>query len=337
MPHMGLRRNGLHGWWALGLLLLLPIGCRQSPVALEGEPTVRVCLLQNVDHVNVTSNSQVVARSAAEPEARRLNFPNGAAVPIALAAEGWHVGNIVLGGGELTIQPAYDGAVTLDGRPYRGGYRFVPVAPGKFDVINDVKLESYLKGVLPGELPAAWNVEAYKAQAITARTYALYEIARGGKGRPYDVFDDTRSQVYEGMKAETPKSAQASDETGGIVVAFGAPGQERIFKAYFSSCCGGVGQSVTAALNEAPLPPLVEKGVGGLCNASPRYNWPPIVLSKSELTRRVRAWGARRNRPEKDIPQVARIDVSAMNQFGRPVRFILTDSRNTRYSLSGEE
>lgn len=335
---MGLRQIGL---WACGVLalfvVLLPAGCRQTPAALEGEPTVRVCLLQNVEHVNVTSNAQVVARSAAEPEARRLNFPNGTPVAIALAPEGWHVGNIVLGGGELTLQPAYDGAVTLEGKPYRGQFRFVPVAPGKFDVVNDVRLEGYLKGVLPGELPAAWNVEAYKAQAITARTYALYEIARGGKGRPYDVFDDTRSQVYDGMKAETPKSAQASDETAGVVAAYGPPGEERIFKAYFSSCCGGVGQSVTDAFNEEPIPPLVEKGVGGLCNASPKYNWPPVVLSKSDLTRRIKSWGARRNRPEKDIPLVARIDVSALNQFGRPVRFMITDSRGTRYSLSGEE
>jgi stage II sporulation protein D len=334
---MPIRRTALWVWSVLGPLLLLPIGCRQNPAALEGEPTVRVCLLQNVEHVNVTSNAQVLARSGAEPEARRLNFPNGMPVLIALAPEGWHVGNIVLGGGELTIQPAFDGAVTLDGKPYRGEYRFVPVAPGRFDVVNDVKLESYLKGVLPGELPAAWNIEAYKAQAITARTYALYEIARGTKGRPYDVFDDTRSQVYDGMKAETPKSAEAADETGGVVVAYGTPGQERIFKAYFSSCCGGVGQSVTDAFNEDPIPPLVEKGVGGLCNASPKYNWPPIVMSKSELTRRIRSWGARRNRPEKDIPQVTRIDISALNQFGRPVRFLLTDSRGTRYSLSGEE
>jgi SpoIID/LytB domain protein len=74
-----------------------------------------------------------------------------------------------------------------------------------------------------------------------------------------------------------------------------------------------------------------------LCNASPRYNWSPVVLTKTELTRRVRAWGARRNRPEKDIATVDRLDISHVNQFGRPVRFILTDTRGNRFSLNGEE
>ena len=324
-------------WLLLGLLLWLPMGCQQSVAQSAGGPIVRVCLTQNAERVNVQSSAQVVARSSAENEPRRLNFPQGAPVPVTLAPEGWHVGNVLMSGGELRLTPAHDGAIRVDGKAYRGEYRFVPTADNHFDVVNDVPLDSYLKGVLPSELPRDWHIEAYKAQAITARTYALFELKTRPPNRAYDIFDDTRSQVYGGMEVESYKSQRATDETAGVVVAFGPSGQEKIFKAYFSSCCGGVSQSVTDAFNEEAIPPMVEQSVGGLCNASPKFSWPPIVLTKSELTRRIRSWGAKRNRPEKDLPGLARIDVQYQNQFGRPVRFVFTDTRGARYSLSGEE
>jgi stage II sporulation protein D len=170
-----------------------------------------------------------------------------------------------------------------------------------------------------------------------ARTYALYEARTAGIGRHYDVTDDTRSQVYGGIASETPKSRDAVLHTEGIVVAYGPRGNERIFKAYFSSCCGGVGQSAADAFGDPDIPPLREKRAGNLCNASPRFNWGPVVISKDELTRRIRAWGARRNRPEKDMGTVRSIDIAAVNTYQRPVRFYVTDSRGLRYSLSGEE
>jgi len=326
--------------WGLSILLILaPAGCRQNPsTTSSGGPLVRVCLMQNVDRVDVTSSAPVVAKSANESDSRKLNFPAGTAVPVALAPEGWHVGNVVMGGGELLIKPAQDGAVSVNGKPYRGEYRLVPVSADRFDVVNDVPMEGYLKGVLPGELPRSWHPEAYKAQAITARTYALFEMKTRNAGKHFDVFDDTRSQVYGGMGVETAKSREGADDTAGIVVAYGAPGKApKIFKAYFSSCCGGVGQSVTDAFNEEGTPVMVEQSVGGLCNASPKYNWPPVVISKTELTRRVRSWGAKRGRAEKDMANIERLDVSHINQYGRPVRFIITDARGNRFSLSGEE
>src|SRR4051794_1615930 len=103
-------------WGLLILLSLAPAGCRQNPsVTSSAGPVLRVCLLQNVDHVQVTSSAPVMAKSANEPDSRKLNFPSGVAVPVALAAEGWHVGNVVMGGGELLIKPAQDGAVSVDG------------------------------------------------------------------------------------------------------------------------------------------------------------------------------------------------------------------------------
>src|SRR4030095_2254 len=97
------------------------------------------------------------------------------------------------------------------------------------------------------------------------------------------------------------------------------------------------GQSAYDVFGEPDIPPLREKNVGNQCNASPRFNWGPIVIKRDELTRRIRFWGARRSRPEKDIGQVVRIEVSTLNRYRRPIRFIITDARGSRYSLTGEK
>jgi stage II sporulation protein D len=333
------------------LAVLVPLGCReQNAVSLQTRaPIVRVELIQAADSVLVCARGSPLVKSAGQSAPQRLRFPDSS-VLISLAPDGWHIGTLVLPGGELAIQAEQEGGFSIEDkaktplvmRSYRGGFRFVPVAgpqgsPLRFDVINDVDVDSYLMSVVTGEMPRTFADEAYKAQAIVARTYALYEAKTTGVGRNFDVFDDTRSQAYAGMAAETDRSREAVAQTSGIVVAAGPPGQERIFKAYFSACCGGIGQSANDAFGDPPSRELTEQKVGSLCNESPRFNWAPIDMSKAELTRRIRAWGAKRGHAVKDMAALARLDILQRNQFGRPVRFVLTDARGDRYSLSGEE
>src|SRR4051812_21675706 len=156
---MGRRTLPFSSLVALLFALIVPLGCRQSTTATAGQPVVRVRLLDNVQQVSVTANGQVIAKSSADDQSRKLNFPGNTAVPIALGSEGWHVGNVLIAGGtsELKFTPSADGAIKVNGKAYRGEYRFVPGANNKFDVVNDVPIDSYLKGVLPGELPARWN------------------------------------------------------------------------------------------------------------------------------------------------------------------------------------
>jgi len=121
------------------------------------------------------------------------------------------------------------------------------------------------------------------------------------------------------------------------VLAYGQDGQERIFEAYFSSCCGGISQSGYDALGAPNIEPLGAQNVGALCNASPKFNWPTIILPKAELTRRIKTWGARRENPIKDMGPLERIDIQFVNQFNRPIRFLVTDNRGTSYSLNSEQ
>jgi stage II sporulation protein D len=326
--------------WLLLMLLgvLAPAGCSSRKVPAPQTPLIRVKILASQDQVLVTASSPPMVRAQSDATARLMQFPPGQPVQVLLAADGfWRVGNVPAGSGELVIGPPDGTNLLVNNRGYRGAYRLVPIGGGKFDVINDVDLDSYLKGVLSSELLKNWQLEAYKAQAIAARTYALYHMKTDGANRPWDVYDDTRSQVYGGVDAETEKSRQATDETAGVVLAYGPEGEEHIFEAYFSSCCGGISQSAYDALGGPRIDPLSAQNVGALCNASPKFNWGPIVIARPELTRRIKTWGARRENPIKDMGALDRIDIQFVNQFNRPIRFLVTDSRGTSYSLSSEQ
>ncbi len=344
-PSRGLRLVGLA---VIALIPLIWWGCSQDIYRVGGlgadanAALVRVRLFQDRTQLQLSSTTTATVRASADSASRLLSFPRGISVPVSLIAGGWRIGSVQLGTGQLTITPTAPGGVYVDGQAYRGRYRLTPTGPGRFDVINDVDIDGYLKGVIAKEMLWNWDLEAYKAQAIVARTYALYEARTAGSSRGWDLYPDQRSQVYGGIAAESAKSRQAVDATAGIVVAHGSAGHERIFKAYFSSCCGGITQSAADAFGDAWIAPLSDQNNQSLCSASPRFNWGPVVVAKEELTRRFRLWGARRGdpgrpRPEANMAALSRIDLQFLNRFGRPTRFLITDVRGNRYSLSGEE
>ncbi|OGX09585.1 MAG: hypothetical protein A3K11_05600, partial [Nitrospirae bacterium RIFCSPLOWO2_12_FULL_63_8] len=105
---------------------------------------------------------------------------------------------------------------------------------GKLIAINEVALEDYVKGVVPAEMNAAWHPEALKAQAMAARTYALYKIRQNGK-KDFDVAASTKDQVYKGRAGADGPAGRATDETRGQVLAFQ---NEPILAAFFSTAAG---------------------------------------------------------------------------------------------------
>lgn len=324
-------------------LLFWPPGCtatiKNSPVddpKLDSPRLMRVRLVESAPQVLLSAAEPPVYFTATDPVERILNLPRNVRVPLVFAEGEWQIGSTRLGSGVLTIRPISPGSVTINGRAYRGTYRFIGNGVDQFDVVNDVDIEDYLMGVLAKELYPNWHEQTYRAQAIVARTYALYQKHANQEKSYWDVWADERSQVYGGMTAETARSRAAVLETAGIVVVYGTAGDERIFKTYFSSCCGGVSQSVTDAFGEPLIAPLASRSVGPVCSASTKFNWGPVVISKQELTRRMRAWGAYKGQPIQSIGPVRSIEIAARN-LGRPVRFTVTDQSGTRYSLSGEQ
>jgi stage II sporulation protein D len=325
------------------LALLVPPGCSQdaSPTPIAGtSPRIRVLLLQGVDRVDLMAPEPGISLDS---RAVSLNFPAGLTIPASLAGDGWHLGRQAIRAGVVTLSPSSAGPIRVNGVDYRGAVRLLPAGGGRFDVVNDVAVDDYLAGVVTKEMYPAWPIEAIKAQAVASRTYALYEANTGGKQRAWDVYGDERSQMYGGITGETSKGRQAVAATQGIVLTYGL-GDGTIFRAYFSSCCGGVTQAAADAFPGEPyIPPLTEQMHGAKCNASKYFNWGPIVVAKAELTRRFHVWAQRRSReigrpiPELNMAGVYRIDVQGFNRYGRPNRVLVTDTGGVQYSWPAEQ
>ena len=123
------------------------------------------------------------------------------------------------------------------GHQYRGALQFRPNGAGGVMTVNALDLEDYVRGVIAAEMPASWSIEALKAQAVAARTYA---ITTNVGGTAFDVYRDTRSQMYGGVWAETPASNAAVAATRGQVVTYaGVP-----VVTYFFASSGGHTENV---------------------------------------------------------------------------------------------
>jgi stage II sporulation protein D len=123
-------------------------------------------------------------------------------------------------------------AFTLAGKgTYRGSLE-VRASGAGLQAINVIEIEDYVRGVVAKESPSSWPIEALKAQAVAARSYGLSTGIRGGT---FDLYDDTRSQAYGGVAAETAKTDQAVNSTRLQVVMYGS----KIAQTFFFSTSGG--------------------------------------------------------------------------------------------------
>ena len=122
--------------------------------------------------------------------------------------------------------------IKVDNRGYRGKLTLNIIEESKLLTINHVELENYLYGVVPNEIPASWGMEALKAQALAARTYAVYNI----KPRQiYDMEDNQNSQVYMGYDYEKQSTTKAVNETVGEMIYY----DNELIQAFYHSTSGG--------------------------------------------------------------------------------------------------
>jgi len=134
---------------------------------------------------------------------------------------------------KIVIKTDEEAFISVKRKWYRGHFKLVNDGNG-LTVINDIPIEKYLKGVVPSEMPPAWEHEAHKAQAIAARSYALANLGKRAK-YGYDLNDTPEDQAYGGASAETPQTNDAVIETEGIVLIYDG----KIIPAYYSASAGG--------------------------------------------------------------------------------------------------
>jgi stage II sporulation protein D len=232
-------------------------------------------------------------REAAEADMRRLgaigvtgafivNEGGGVTEPALRLEQGQS--STVYPGRWLSVTPVENASVRVRNKRYRGRILVYLNDRGSLNLVNELPVEEYLRGVVPSEMgPEQYNqLEALKAQAVAARTYILRnlgEFTREG----YDICATPRCQVYGGMAVEHPFSDRAIKETAGQVLLY----QSELADTLYSSTCGGHTEDahVIFPLKQEPYlqgVPCMEVGV-----ARVEGIMPPGVLFPAGFTRRL--------------------------------------------------
>ena len=242
--------------------------------------------------------------------------------------------------GSLRVRPANVavGTIQVWSKPgsfdrYRGVIRLRSTASG-IDAINETELDLYLRGVVPAEMPATWPVEALRAQAIAARSYAARRLhPRTGF---YDLYDDTRSQVYRGAAGERAAPSGAVADTAGQILRSGTS----IANTLYHSTGGGATEdnenvftSAAGSIVAGPVPYLrgsTDRAADGTAfdAGAPRATWQTAAYSLDQLSA---MFGAD---PRTAVGALTGLDLSKIGVSGRLIRVTLVGSLGSK-TVSG--
>jgi stage II sporulation protein D len=296
-----------------GMFLIFINGCTdfQRPIH-HASPMVRVLLHRGGEIVIRPHDSFIFSANTRSEIGRgnvNIRIADGAMVVNGVST---HIDQIEIAPSEYFL---------FNGKRYRGIARVINTG-NDLMLVNVLDIESYLYGVLPMEVPALWENDALKAQAVASRTYAIYEIVRArALNRGFDLYADTRSQVYGGMDAETKFTTAAVNNTMGEVIKY----EGKIIKAYYHSCAGGLTESSEAMFGETrPYLMPVNSSFGRIYES---YNW-EIGILLSEF--KSKAGGL--------IPgEIVAINVIERSPSQRISRLEITDSLGNKIPMSGND
>jgi stage II sporulation protein D len=166
-----------------------------------------------------------------------------------------------------------------DGSAYHG--RLVVRSNGrKLSVVNTVPLDAYVQGVVGGEMPHKWNLAALETQAVAARSYALATLK---PNKRFDLFSDTRSQVYGGIAYETPGINFAVRRTAGKIVMWNG----HVALTFFFSSSGGRTANVRDVWPQYGDIPYLRSVSDPYDVSSPHHSWGPFTFDADRLARRL--------------------------------------------------
>lgn len=218
--------------------------------------------------------------------------------------------------------------VTKCGFPYYGGFRFERFTSynSLMTIVNYLPLDDYLKGVVPYEASASWPIEALKAQAVCARTYALSRIdSTHQKTYHFDLCDNVHCQAYKGVYSgsQASKITEAVDGTNGVTVRYNGAYCETLY----SSSNGGASES-NVNVNGKELPYLIGKEdpyEGLIADIIPNYNWTK-TFTGAELQTKLIADGYA------SCGRVTRLK-TALSPTGNVISLTFTDEYGKSYTI----
>lgn len=199
-------------------------------------------------------------------------------------------------GGEsqpLAVMPGRSGSVKavtwFKGYQYYGAFRYERLDGGNLTVVNILALEDYVKGVVPYEMGPSWPLEALKAEAVCARTYAMISMGKHERYH-FDVCNTTDCQAYHGLNSANDNTNRAAEETYGKCAMY----QGSLAQTYYFSSDGGATETVNNVWSStASLPYL--KGIldpyeAAVADKIPLYNW-TVTYTKAELAEKLQSKG----------------------------------------------
>ncbi|MGF1535153.1 MAG: SpoIID/LytB domain-containing protein [Elainellaceae cyanobacterium] len=252
----------LRSKWSFVLVALsVFIGTAAKADPAQAELEMRVAIEEQVPSIVVGSSTQALLRDEDGEAIARI--PANSAV--VAEAEGNEISIDQWEDGAFWIEPEEeDGLVFIGDSWYRGRTQVVATADG-LTAVNHVDLEEYLYSVVASEMPTSWPAAALEAQAVAARSYALYQ--REHRGNPvFDVGDTAAWQVYKGLIQEEPSTVAAVDATEGQVLTYNG----QIIEAVFHSSSGGHTENVEDVWSSA-IPYL--RGVPDFDQNAPVFRW----------------------------------------------------------------
>jgi stage II sporulation protein D len=207
----------MSGTQFLRLVPLFVLLSNLFPCSAGAAEEIRVVVADNLRSVTVSSPGGVYADGAAQGTVnKKLTVPAGS-----------------VGKKPLRFRPRGE-FLSVNGKQYRGLIELRKKRDASLLVINEVDLEDYLLGVVAAEIPADWEMEALKAQAVASRTYALYQKRNAGR-RPYHILATVDSQMYLGKRGERQRAAMAVERTRGMILTY----HGEVIPAFYHASCGG--------------------------------------------------------------------------------------------------
>ena len=269
---------------------------------------LRVAVAQKVSQLNIGTSTTAIVSDGAGHQLGELQPQKGLIAQSSQAEI--KVGNTQVA--ELWVKPKKGGYIWIGDRWYRGTVHVVP-DNNQLLAINHVDLEQYLYSVLGAEMSPTFPEEALKAQAVAARTYALYR-SQSAKKKLFDVDATQSSQVYRGLSSEANTTQAAVNATLGQVMTY----QGKPILAVFHSASGGHTENVEDIWTDR-VPYL--RGVPDYDLGTPGYEWSKVV-SFSDLGKSLK------------IANVRSVAIDKTTQFGSVLSLKVTG--DTEQSIAGK-
>ncbi len=222
------------------------------------------------------------------------------------------------------VQTSGEKCTTLSkGYVYHGGFRFERIKGGKLTVVNLLGFEDYIEGVIATEMSDSWPVEALKAQAVSARSYAV-SLGSKHSAHHFDICDSTDCQAYTGQTSAGTNTRAAVEQTAGLGCVYnGKPAQT-----FYYSSNGGASESISNVWgsSQALYPYLT--GVTDDYEAGARLNnyWERTFTSAQLAARVLSGYSV--------VGSIVSASVTAYTDTGNPKTITFTDSAGKNYTVS---